>query len=508
MSAKPSPLALTAPGVHGTYSHAGYQAVRSAGMSGLSFSGGGGERHQRYDRLKLIDQSRDFYRNNGIYRGMLERAVDYIVGGTGFSLRAKSRSKRFNQGAEKLWKRLWRLPDVAGRLSGVQVERMVCREMLMCGDVGAIKTANWRVQLIEAEQIAGHRPYREDGQVCDAVGRAVAYWVCGYGKYGALDYRRARKILPRDFIFAVDPDRPSSRRGVPPAQSSFPMLHRINDVCDSEAIAWQLLARLAVSIHREEADTLAHAGSRADEDADGTEMATRVQELGYALIFHGRPGEEVRGIERNIPGKDFSASLTMFLRLLGLPLGLPLEITLLDWTKSNYSQSRAVIEQAYQRFLFLQNLIGRFLTEVYRWQVRGWIGAGQLPDRADWDEHDWIVPAFPWLDRLKEAQAYGEQLDRGMTTLGQVCKSLRTDRDDVVAAREAEVREAIERAQKIEADTGQRVPWEYFAGLKPGATAAAPAAAEVADEADEVDEAAADAEPDGETGEEEQSDDE
>ena len=468
-----SPLATMSPGVHGTYSAYGYQAVRSATAGGLTFAGGSGERHMQYDRLRLLDQSRQFYRDNGIYRGMIERAVDYIVGGTGFSLRCKSKAKRYRQGSEALLKRFWRRPDVTGRLSGVQCERMICREMLVAGDTGAVKTSDWRVQLIEAEQIAGRRPYRADGQVCDRRGRAIAYWVCGYGARGALNYRGARKIIPRDFIFVVDPDRPSSRRGVPPAQSSFPMLHRINDVCDSEAIAWQLLARLAVGVYREEATGRAFGESTADEDATGDELALRIQELGYALVFHGRPGEEIKPIERNIPGKDFSASLTMFLRLLGLPLGLPLEITLLDWTKSNYSQSRAVLEQAYQRFLFLQNLVSGFLSEVYRWQLRGWIGSGKLPDRRDWDAHEWIMPSFPWLDRLKEAQAYGEQLDRGMITLGQVCKSLRTDRDDVVAAREIEIREAIERAQKVKADTGQAVPWEYFAGLKPGSGAAA-----------------------------------
>lgn len=36
----------------------------------------------------------------------------------------------------------------------------------------------------------------------------------------------------------------------------------------------------------------------------------------------------------------------------------------------------------------------------------------------------------------------------------------------MIDAREKEVRDAIERAQKIEKDTGEKVSWKIFAGLK------------------------------------------
>jgi len=257
---------------------------------------------------------------------------------------------------------------------------------------------------------------------------------------------------------------------VPAAQAAFPMLHRINDVCDSEAIAMQLLSRIAVSITRENAAEEAFTSSREDpnkttEETKG-DLATRLTELDYALLFHGDKGDEIKGIDRNIPGKDFGESVRMFLRLLGLPLGMPLECILLDWTKSNYSQSRAVLQQAFQMFLKWQNkMVGFFYDPLFEWRLSAWKDSG-LIGKSVKIKHDWIKHTFPWIDQLKEAQAYSTQVERGFITHGSVCKSLNTDRAEVIDQREREVRDAIARAQKIEEETKMKVSWKIFAGLK------------------------------------------
>jgi capsid protein len=271
-------------------------------------------------------------------------------------------------------------------------------------------------------------------------------------------------------------------------QSAFPMLHRINDVCDSEAVSWQQLARYAVAILRQGGPQVGYLESAEDEDKsddEGNDTTTRVTELDYALLFHGEPGEEVKGIEHNIPGKDFPASIRMFLRLLGLPLGLPLEIILLDWTGSNYSQSRAVLEQAFETFQTYQDVLEeQFYTPVLNWKLDHWsaeIGPRALAElrsgvRTDGTPtYEWIRPTFPWLDQLKEAQAHAAKLDRTLTTHAHVCKSQKLDREDVLSTRQQEVEDAIQMAQTIEKKfPGSRVPWQIFAGL------AAPTSAPVA----------------------------
>ena len=467
--------------IRGRYTATGYKASRMSAVDGLSPLAGSGDAHMEYDRERLLNQSRYFYNNNAIYHGMIDRAVAYIVG-AGFTLQANSSNGNYNKKVEELWARDWKRPEVRGLISGRKVEKMVVRELLLCGDTGAIKTNLSLIQLMEAEQIAGKAGSR-DGIDKDPVGKPTRYWVCRY-KNGRVNRATATGVNPDDFLFITNPDRPSSTRSVPPAQAAFAMLHRINDVCDSEAIAWQLLSRLAVAITREDGPGLGYGESKADPDKatgeiDGS-LSTRLTELDYALMFHGNPGESVQGVDRNLPGKDFPASIRMFLRLLGLPLGFPLEITLLDWTKSNYSQSRAVLEQAYQMFSDWQmSLVDYFLTPLFEWKMGSWEAAGEIAIRArDGLKHNWITPTFPWIDQLKEAQAYGARVDRGFATHAGVLKSLNKDRADEMDARVLEVEDAIDRAKKISERTGVDVPWQIFAGMEvkspPPATADKP----------------------------------
>lgn len=451
----------------GTYTQLGYRSATVAISEGRTATAGSGDYHARFHRRELLNQSREFYRDNGIYSGMIDRAVSYIVG-NGFTLQAKTSDPQWNKKAEGVWKAWARDPEIRGLMDFSGVETMVCREVLLCGDNATLKIGSeQRLQILEAEQITG-AGLSDDGLVKDQYGRPKEFLVAPY-KNGSLQPAAAARYQPNQLAFVAWLERPSSTRGVPPCQRTFSMLHRINDVCDSEAIAWQLLSRLAVSITRQGGMAQAFGESKVNPAVEGDEegkLSVRLTELANALIFHGDPGDEVKGIERNLPGKDFTQSITTFLRLLGLPLGLPLEIIMLDWTKSNYSQSRAVLEQAFVSFLKWQNLLARFFhDDIYRWVIGRAVASGALEAHPDWDAHDWIKPTFPWIDAMAEAQAWGAKLDRSMSTHAHALKSLNLDPDEILDSREREIRSAIKRSKAIKAETGVDVDWRIFAGL-------------------------------------------
>jgi capsid protein len=475
----------------GTYNVLGYHSVRVANLEGRVYTRASGEAHERFYRYQLVNQSREFFRNNAIYRGMIDRATNYIVG-NGFTLQAKTGDADLNSVIEKAWRQNWRRPEIRNILSGRKCERMVCRELLTVGDVGILKLKPRKILLFEGEQIT-RGSWIDDGLDKDKYGKITKVYAGGYTKYGLIDRRTIKEFSPDEFLLLVEPERPSSYRGVPPCQAAFPMLHRINDVCDSEAIAWQLLARIAVSVTRESGKQLAYLESRTAPDKlqEEPELTTRIAELGYALIFHGSPGDKIQGIERNLPGRNFADSMTMFLRLLGLPLGLPLEVVLLDWTKSNYSQSRAVLEQAFQSFLGWQfELSEFFLNPIFTWWNLGMIESGEAKKlHKDWTtdnehilDHDWIRPTFPWIDQLKEFEAAAGKVDRCFNTHQAICKSLGRERDDVVNDRDEEIRDAIDKAHKIKKDTGEDVPWQLFCGLEPPSDKQKPIKAQIAPE--------------------------
>lgn len=452
----------------GEYTCLGYRSAKTQKLDGVSYIGNkSGDAVMQYDRERLIAQSRSFMNDNAIYRGMITQAVRYIVGG-GFTLQVHTGNDSRNKKIETLWRNFWRRPEIRGLVSGRKLEELVCQEVIVAGDTGLIKTNKGLLQHFEAEQITGRNT--DDGITKDVWGTPVTYHIAPYNKNGFLDLKGKKDVAAKDFIHIANIDRPSSSRGVPAAQSSFPGIHRINDVCDAEAVAWQLLSRLAVAITRENGPEFAYQESRPDEHADPEgndgDLTTRVSDIGYAVMFNGQQGDEIKGIERNIPGKDFTASLRTFLRLLGLPLGMPLELILLDWTQSNYSQTRAVLWQAYnQTFEHWQYLMSDFfLSPVLEWKIAEWRKAGLIPETCHC-EYEWIKPTYPWIDQVKEAQAYGLRLDRSLATHALVCKSLNLDADDVLQQKEDEIRGAINRAAKIEKETGKEVDWRVFAGL-------------------------------------------
>jgi capsid protein len=143
------------------------------------------------------------------------------------------------------------------------------------------------------------------------LGRPEKFWVAPYGNMGQVDQAAAKAIPAEDVAWIALLDRPSQTRGMPACQASFPMLFRISDVCDSEALAWQILARVALRLYHEDMGTGVEGmgvldPSTGGEDASVTgEVAVRVHEFDSALIFHAlTPGDRIEGVERNIPGQN------------------------------------------------------------------------------------------------------------------------------------------------------------------------------------------------------------
>jgi hypothetical protein len=178
-----------------------------------------------------------------------------------------------------------------------------------------------------------------------------------------------------------------------------------------------------------------------------------------------------------------------------MTVGMPLEMLLLDWSKTNYSSARASIEQFARVIQGLQSLLMRGLHgPVYQWKVKEWTREGKvaLPKSVSPEEalaHEWIAPEIPWVDPLKEAQAWGKRMSYGLSTHTNAIKSQNKDRDNWVDQRKREVMEAIAIADEINAANPEaKVPWQMFCGIEvTGATQAQAAAKPEEEPKDETD---------------------
>ena len=467
--------ATAKPMLPGGYSTLGYRSATLERSSGRPLAkSGNADTHLRYDQVLLGRMADAFDRDNSIYEGIVNRAVDSIIG-SGFTLQMQTGSKALNKQIEDDYRQWAEEPEVRGLFTWHDLEGMILRALINRGDVAAIKTSRDQLQLIESERITGGRRNPntqnriEGGIELDPVGKPVAYWIADEDAFGNIRTATAKKFWAADVIFLANRKRISQTRGVPVLVSAFPNIHRINDVCDSEAIAWQSLARFALTISRDNGPELAFQQSGPDTADSGkdTDPINRVIDLEEAIIFNAKNGEKLEGIPRNLPGATFPDSIRMFLRLIGLPLGLPLEVILLDYSRTNYSAARAAMEQAYRTFIRWQRWLKRnWYSRVLAWRLAQGVAAGKYPDKPSTYRHDWGAPEFPWIDQLKEAEAWGMRMDRGLATQTQALKSINMDRDDYLVARQGEVEDAIAIAEAINAKHPEaNVDWRMFVGI-------------------------------------------
>lgn len=442
-----------------TYGRVGYESRRTlAKYDNVYPTEARGAWHDYIDRRTLVATSRQFRRDNSIYQGILTQSVNYVVGDEGFQLQVRTKNKRWNAACEKFWLDFIRDADASGYYSGMPLERVLFPELILTGECLLLPQDTGKLQIIESEQITSNGLNDLDAIKLDIYGRPMSFEICPYGISG-LDIANRSTFDASDVIFCAIKDRPSCVRGMPILQAAFPMLLRLNDVLDAEVHAWYMQACIALASSTENPISL-----NTEDERDADEFT--VTKFDYGMYFKGAAGDKLEGLVRTAPNRDLAMASSTLLRFVGLPLGLPLELVLMDWTKSNFSQSRAVLQQLRQNFTQLQQLVIRkIMVPIYEWRISKAMQEGDLPPNNGWQEIEFVPPPFPSLDPKQESEAYGQQIDRALTTKARLLKSLGYDYEELTEERQAEIGDCMRRAGELERIHGQKVPWEILYGL-------------------------------------------
>ena len=154
-----------------------------------------------------------------------------------------------------------------------------------------------------------------------------------------------------------------------------------------------------------------------------------------AMLNTFEVGEAVEQIKSEQPGGNFPATITLLIRLIGLPFGLPLEYALMDWTGVSGNTGKAVMLGAQRSFEGRQKLlIDRDYRVMTRWRLSKFIKEGLLEARPDAFAHEWHAEPWPLLNRLDDLKSAGMAIDIGVSTedlenrkLGQKGRGIRAD---------------------------------------------------------------------------------
>lgn len=386
-----------------------------------------------YDRFEMLERGRELERNNQIAAAILDRYVENIVG-SGFIIRPKTQSLEWNEKAAKLWSEFSECPDVRGLDDFTGVLKLLVRSEARDGDVGVIKLDkgkhSGKLQLIEADQIkspAGEQ--RVDARMVDGVqlgsrGEPVVFHVIDEDK--SFDRRRetrqgvvATKPIPAEkFLFLAARKRIGQTRGITSFAQSAWIFEQLDKVVEAVTITARMAACFGVIIKRP------GGFPGMSQVTGGSGDSYRNMNMEPGMWKYLEYGEEISTLSPSQPHQDLVEFITLLTRFLGLAFSLPLELVLLDFSKTTYSSARAALLQAQRAFRSVQMYyINRFCKPIYRWKVDEWVAKGELDDVEDKYDLDVIPPGWSWVDPQKEVEADLLAVDAGFLTLSDVITS-------------------------------------------------------------------------------------
>jgi lambda family phage portal protein len=434
---------------------------------------------------RMRDRARSLERNNAIADGMLTRAVENVVG-EGFQLQVTTADPQWNQLAEALLSDWFDVADITG-LTWLEHQRLVFRSHLRDGDVGSIlignQDANYaRLQPVEGDQIASplgtggvNSGRMVDGVQIDSTGRPQKFFINNFDANGKRDHREIGAI---DFVYFPRLKRLSQVRGEPCFSQTFTLFDQIDGWVEATLVAARMAACFGLVITKNQPNQFLK-NLKTGENNAGEQQRQINFEPGMMPVFEN--GEKVETVSPAQPQQSFPDNLVAMLRLAGLSLGMPLELVLLDYSRTNFSSARASMLQAYRSFKTMQRLfIDRYLRRIYRWRISKLIKAGKLPARDDAFNHRWIAQPWPFLDPIKEAQALQLNIDMGLETLGSTLMAHGRDFQTWVTTRKAEL-DAMKSAGIPLVHHSASIPYNDPAAAAGAATAAADAAVSAAD---------------------------
>jgi len=383
-----------------------------------------------HSRRIQIKTCRDMVENNPLANALLARWVDNVVG-EGMNVKPKTDDQGFNAEVAEWWREQYEA-DASGRFSNTELQRVWMKSYCRDGDIGGVLLRGGQVQTVESDYIrspsrsddlyvrSSVEPDIVDGVLVSASGRPQAYHVETLGESGKISYPA---INARNFLFHANYDRANrtATRGTPLISVIRPLLESIDATNEAVVMAHRIAASFGAMIKKENpaqaASSLPSLGN-----SPSTGEINRQYTMQPGMMEHLNPGESIEQIKPEHPSVGYDGFISLQIRMAGIVLGMPLELALLDFSKTNYSSARASLEQAYRSFRVQQNrFVDQWLSKWYRWRISKAVNMGvfgpaeSLP--ANYQRHTWMAQPWPYLNPVQDAQGVMASIDAGMTTL-------------------------------------------------------------------------------------------
>ena len=463
--------------------------------TGLAPLGGPADYHYRTETAYYndIEKARDMARNDAVPGQIVERAVANIVQG-GFTLDVKTGDKKLDSELKARWAEFADDPeqcDIAGEFAFPDLETHVMRAMLLDGDIAALASIDGPLQMLEAHTI--RKNTKQDntflGVTLSQYRKREKFWILRDGPSPYKGIEIAESVNVRDTegnrqIFHVyKPNRVTQTRGVTSFAPIFALTGQFEDINFAKLVQQQVVSCFAV--FREKAfdptggeppsTETSYGDSRTESTGNGTR---KIEGVSPGMEIIGNPGEKLHGFSPNVPNAEYFNHVRLMLQLIGVNLGLPLCLVLMDGSETNFSGWRGAVDEARKGFKAnQQNLIRRFHQPVYKWKIRQWMSEDSALARASKRArvsifcHKWNAPTWQYIDPIKDAQGDVIRLQNMLTSPRRLHNEGGRDWDEIALESVEDTGKAIVLAKKKaraindKFDDGQPVHWREIANL-------------------------------------------
>jgi lambda family phage portal protein len=461
--------------------------------TGLAPQGGGGDFHYRTesDYYKDIEKARDMERNDCIIGQTTQRSVANIVQ-DGFTLDPQTGDKTIDDELYYRWQEFANDPelcDVAGEYTFHDYENHACHAMQRDGDCVVVCTEDGSLQFLEAHTIQTLQKTENTflGVEKDEFGRRVKYHVVRednvYSKKSQadpIDVMNGNGM--RQLFHIYNSRRMTMTRGVTAYAPIFEQAGMFEDIQFAKLVQQQVASCFAVFRKQ---SVVANGGipPRAGGYGSGTIEASAagtryIENIAPGMEIVGAPGEELQGFSPNVPNSEYFSHVRLMLQIIGVNLGLPLCLVLMDGSETNFSGWRGAVDEARKGFKQNQrNLMDRLHKPLYQLKVAQWMEqdaalreVSQLSG-INIFKHKWNSPRWAYIDPVGDAQGDMLRLQNGLTSP----RRLHAERgaewqeisDEIVLDMAYMIRRAKAEAQAINADfpDSQPVQWRELANL-------------------------------------------
>lgn len=438
---------------------------------------------------RLREYARDMMRNDGIIGQAVVRAADNVCG-DGFQLDMLTSDKGLNRTIDDMYLDWANDPlqcDARQLSTFDEIAHLTCVQTDFDGDIFHNPLEEGCLQTVEGDRcVTAQNTTRKvvHGVLLGKKDEPVEYW---FAKPD-VDNRRMMHIQLVSETYPVAArtsdgekaifhmyrrNRFSATRGVPVFAPVIQIAGMMEDLNFAKLVQAQVVSLVAAFLETVEGGKSGTPKFGVQARASNSDGSTEMQQsMAPGKIINLPDGKSLKAFSPNVPNSEFFPHMRHLMRIVGVNLGLPLTLVMLDSSDTNFSGWRAEMDQARVGFKKRQRwLINGLYSPVLRWKIRNWIMRGMLNGptvnamlkTGEIFQHKWTPAGWPYIDPSKDATAdmiiQGGMLDSPRGIQNRKGRDIDDVRAETIQDNGRTIYKAIRKAQQITEKTQVQVSW-------------------------------------------------